>query len=137
MRSCLPVRKYLKSTKKSVIIWICCYETWEGMRMAKIKTFDTTAVYLTAAFKAKMKMVTQYSCTLVEAPMGYGKTKGVREFLNSLNIRVLWQRLHDNSLSGFWKDFCRLFRELDVDCYESLMQIGFPISSNTKVSQLR
>ncbi len=100
--------------------------------MAKIKTFDTTAVYLTAAFKAKMKMVTQYSCTLVEAPMGYGKTKGVREFLNSLNIRVLWQRLHDNSLSGFWKDFCRLFRELDVDCYESLMQIGFPISSNTR-----
>jgi ATP-dependent transcriptional regulator len=100
--------------------------------MGKIKKIDTAAVYLTAAFKMQMQMVTQYPCTLVEAPMGYGKTTGVKEFLKNMKVRVMWQRLHDNSLSGFWKDFCRLFRELNVDCYESLLQIGFPESSNAR-----
>ncbi len=104
--------------------------------MAKIKTFDTAAVYLTATFKAKMKMVTQYPCTLVEAPMGYGKTTGVREYLKNKNVRVLWQKLHDDSISGFWKDFCRLFRELNTDCYETLLQIGFPTSSNVRETVL-
>jgi LuxR family maltose regulon positive regulatory protein len=104
--------------------------------MAKIKTFDTAAVYLTAAFKKQMKMVTQYSCTLVEAPMGYGKTTGVREYLKNMKVRVLWQKLHDSSLSGFWKDFCRLFREADADCCDSLLQIGFPTSSNSRETVL-
>jgi len=104
--------------------------------MAKIKTFDTAAVYLTAAFKKQMKMVTQYSCTLVEAPMGYGKTTGVREYLKNMKVRVLWQKLHDSSLSGFWKDFCHLFREADADCCESLLQIGFPTSSSSRETVL-
>lgn len=104
--------------------------------MVKMKTTDTAAVYLTAAFKAKMKMATQYPCTLVEAPMGYGKSTGVREYFRNNKVRVLWQKLHDNSLSGFWRDFCRLIRELDVDCYESLLQIGFPSGSHVRETVL-
>lgn len=104
--------------------------------MDKVKSSDTTAVYLTAAFKAKMKLVTQYPCTLVEAPMGYGKTTGVREYFKNKNVRVLWQKLQDDSISGFWKGFCRLFRELDADCYQSLLQIGFPTNSNVRETVL-
>lgn len=104
--------------------------------MAKTTTTNTAVVYLTAAFKMHMKMVTQYSCTLVEAPMGYGKTTGVRDYLKNGEARVLWQRLQSDSLSGFWKDFCRLFREADVDCYESLLQIGFPTNSNAREAVL-
>lgn len=100
--------------------------------MAKVKVFNISAVYLTAAFKMQMEMVMQYPCTLVEAPMGYGKTTGVREFFKNKNIRVVKQKLHDDSLAGFWKDFCRLFREMDTDCYDSLLQIGFPTNSNAK-----
>lgn len=100
--------------------------------MLKMKTNDTSVVYLTAEFKAQMKMVTQYSCTLVDAPMGYGKTTGVREYLKNIKIRVLWQKLPDNSLSGFWKAFCRLFREADADCYEALLQMGFPVGSDAR-----
>lgn len=104
--------------------------------MPKIKIYDTATVYLTAAFKMEMRMVTQYSCTLVEAPMGYGKTTGVREYLKNMKVRTLWQKLHDGSLSGFWKDFCCLFKEVDADCYESLLQIGFPTNSNTRETVL-
>jgi LuxR family maltose regulon positive regulatory protein len=104
----------------------------EVLRMAKIKKFDTAAVYLTAAFKMQMEMVTHYPCTLVEAPMGYGKTTGVREFLKNTKVRVLRQRLHDDSLEGFWRDFCRLFREVNTECYDALLQIGFPTNSNAK-----
>ncbi|MCQ4936384.1 LuxR C-terminal-related transcriptional regulator [Anaerotignum propionicum] len=100
--------------------------------MAKIKTFDTATVYLTAAFKMQMEKVTQYPCTLVEAPMGYGKTTGVRAFFKNTKVRVLEQRLRDDSLSGFWKYFCHLFRELDGDCYESLQHIGFPVNGTAK-----
>ncbi|MFT3950992.1 MAG: LuxR C-terminal-related transcriptional regulator [Oscillospiraceae bacterium] len=104
--------------------------------MDKVKPVDTTTVYLTAAFKEKMQLITQYPCTLVEAPMGYGKTTGVREYLKNKNVRVLWQKLHDDSISEFWMDFCRLFCELDVDCYQSLLQIGFPTNSNVRETVL-
>lgn len=104
--------------------------------MDKVRPSDKTAVYLTEAFKSKMQLATQYSCTLVEAPMGYGKTKSVREFFKNKNIRMVFQKINDDSLSGFWKNFCCLFREFDIDCYQSLLQIGFPINNNVRETAL-
>ncbi len=53
-----------------------------------------------------------------------------------MKVRVLWQKLHGGSLSGFWKDFCRLFSAADAGCYESLLQIGFPTSGNSREAVL-
>ncbi len=84
-----------------------------------------------------MARIPEFSCTLIEAPMGYGKTTAVREYLKGTDVHVLWQRIYDGSVTGFWTALCRLLREVDTDCAESLEQLGFPNDSVTMQEALR
>jgi LuxR family maltose regulon positive regulatory protein len=74
----------------------------------------------------------------VEAPMGYGKTTAVREYLKNVDGKVLWQKIYDDSISDFWFNFCSLFSKIDDMCAQSLIKIGFPYDneSREKVIQL-
>lgn len=76
-----------------------------------------------------MAQFLNFPCTLVEAPMGYGKTTAVRECLKDTEAHVLWHRAYDDSVSGFWITFSRLFRELDSSRSADLEQLGFPNDS--------
>jgi len=67
--------------------------------------------------------------TLVEAPMGYGKTTAVREHVILTGAGLLWQNIYDDSKAAFWGGFCLLFKELDSDRAYSLAQLGFPDDS--------
>jgi LuxR family maltose regulon positive regulatory protein len=62
----------------------------------------------------------QYPLTVVEAPMGYGKTTAVREFLKGCDAKALWQTVFATAASDFWQGFCRLFAELDPACGAAL-----------------
>lgn len=78
-----------------------------------------------------------YPLTLVEAPMGYGKTTTVKGYLNKSDAHILWQVVHNNSLSSFWKGFSRLFAKLNEECSQSLLQLGFPVDSALMQEALR
>jgi len=71
----------------------------------------------------------EYPLTVVEAPMGYGKTTAVKEFLKNSDARVLWQTLADSSASGFWRGFCRLLKQIDERCAAGLAELGVPTDS--------
>ncbi|HNW04377.1 MAG TPA: hypothetical protein PKI76_03220 [Oscillospiraceae bacterium] len=45
-----------------------------------------------------------YPLTIVEAPMGYGKTTAVREFLAARSVRVVWTSFYSDSdtREAFW-----------------------------------
>lgn len=105
--------------------------------MPKQKTFNSRAIYFTDKLRRQMARISEFPCTLVEAPMGYGKTTAVRGCLTSADVRVLWQRIYDGSVAGFWSAFCRMLRELDADRAESLAQLGFPNDSVTTQEALR
>lgn len=97
--------------------------------MPKQKGYNTRAIYFTDKLRRQMAQILNFPCTLVEAPMGYGKTTAVREYLNSTDARVLWHRVYDSSVSGFWITFSRLLRELDLGRSADLEQLGFPNDS--------
>ena len=99
--------------------------------MPRRKTDFTDIIYLTDRIRSQMKMVLNYPCTLVEAPMGYGKTTAVRGCLKMEKVRVLWQKIMDSSVSGFWSSFCRQFREFDDAGAERLKQMGMPGESTS------
>jgi len=65
----------------------------------------------------------EYPLTVVEAPMGYGKTTAVKEFLKDSEAKVLWQTLVDDSASGFWRGFCTMLKKIDASCAERCSQI--------------
>lgn len=64
--------------------------------------------------------VTNYPFTIVEAPMGYGKTTAVSEHLSQLDAIMLWQTVYDDSVTAFRNGFCDLFHEIGDSCAESL-----------------
>jgi LuxR family maltose regulon positive regulatory protein len=73
-----------------------------------------------------MSEVFNYPLTVVEAPMGYGKTIAVREHLNIAHANILWQRVYDSSINSFWSELCFLFGKIDSNCAQRLVRLGFP-----------
>lgn len=94
-----------------------------------LKQNKTGSLYFPERITEAMNKIFDYPLTIVEAPMGYGKTTAVREHLGNAHTNILWQRVHDSSINGFWDRFCRLFGEVDFDLSHKLLQLGFPNDS--------
>ncbi len=91
---------------------------------------DTARViYKRKHLSQALEGVWEYPLTVVEAPMGYGKTTAVKEFLKDSDAKVLWQTLADSSVSGFWRGFCRMLKKIDVGCADGLAELGVPTDS--------
>ncbi|PKM76472.1 MAG: helix-turn-helix transcriptional regulator [Firmicutes bacterium HGW-Firmicutes-15] len=94
--------------------------------MSKAKQYNPRSLYFPERITGTMDGIFDYPLTIVEAPMGYGKTTAVREHLNQAGVNLLWLRVYDGSTSSFWNGFAQLFRELDDDRTQSLLCLGFP-----------
>ncbi len=105
--------------------------------MLNAKKHNTRSLYFTKSLTEAMDRIPDYPLTIVEAPMGYGKTTAVREYLNNKCAFVLWQSIYDNTITGFWSGFCRLFRDLDDAGSQKLIQLGFPNDSVSNQEALR
>ena len=87
-----------------------------------------TTLFLRKAVTAALDRIWQSPLTVIEAPMGYGKTTAVRAYLEKSAACVLWKTLETDSVSSFWQGFVRLWEKLDIDCARRLSQLGFPES---------
>lgn len=90
---------------------------------------DARTIYMRKSINKALNKIWEYPLTVVEAPMGYGKTTAVKEYLKSGEAEVLWQTLSDNSATGFWTGFSRLFRKQDPAAADSLAEVGLPSNS--------
>lgn len=94
--------------------------------MSKANQYNLKKLYFSDRISEAIDGIFRHPLSIIEAPMGYGKTTVVMEYLNKSGSNILWQRVFDTSLDNFWKGFSRLFRDLDDNCYQSLVQLGFP-----------
>ena len=90
------------------------------------KRYDTSGLYFKQRLLKALDGIFEYPLTIVEAPMGYGKTTVVKEYLNSSDATILWLRVYDSSLDTFWNGFARLANKLKDGLYNSLIKLGFP-----------
>ena len=97
--------------------------------MLKSQRYNTRSLYFSERITNAMRRIPDHLLTIVEAPMGYGKTTAVREQLNFYKANVMWQRVYDNSLSSFWNGFCHLFSRFDKEHSQSLLELQFPNDS--------
>ena len=69
-----------------------------------------------------------YPLTIVEAPIGYGKTTAVREFLASKSSPVLWLTLlpSEDTAAFFWERFAAEIDRMDEAAGVRLKNLGFP-----------
>jgi len=97
--------------------------------MPKNKRHNTQSRYFSEQLTAALKKITDYPLTVIEAPMGYGKTTAVKEYIANSDFEVLWQTVYDNVDIHFWSNFSKLFAELDSVCSVKLAEIGIPEDS--------
>ncbi len=92
------------------------------MPMKKLKTLKRERVNreLTSIFK--------YPLTIVEAPMGYGKTTAVREFLALKGVPVIWTSFlsEDDTARGFWERLAAEIGKFDEAAESRLRSLGVP-----------
>lgn len=105
--------------------------------MLRAKRYNTKSLYFSVRIIEALEGILDYPLTIVEAPMGYGKTTAVREFLYNSEVNTLWQRIDDSDKTAYWKGFCRLIGALNQDCAESLIQLEFPKDSVSKQEALQ
>ena len=72
-----------------------------------------------------------YPLTVVEAPIGYGKTTAVREFLSAKGCPVLWLTFltSEDTAIYFWDRFSIEIGKVDKKTGESLKSLGFPVDA--------
>ena len=77
----------------------------------------------------RLARVYDYPLTIVEAPMGYGKTTAVREFLETKEIKSIWVTFQpENGSADYkWSKVCDEISKWDRDTGETLKQLGFPV----------
>jgi LuxR family transcriptional regulator, maltose regulon positive regulatory protein len=90
------------------------------------KQSKTRSLYFSERIIKAMNGIFDYPLTIVEAPMGYGKTTAVREHLNNARANILWQKVYDSSIMSFWNGLCSLFGKMDSNLSHRLAQLGFP-----------
>lgn len=73
-----------------------------------------------------MDLIQNFPCTVVEAPMGYGKTTAVKASLLSKDVKMLWQNVYEAGNADFWQGFSGALSELDEVYAESLRNMGLP-----------
>lgn len=70
----------------------------------------------------------KYPMTIVEAPMGYGKTTAVREFLDLKGVPVIWTSYlsEDDKASWFWERLATEIGKFDKVAEDRLKSLGVP-----------
>lgn len=94
--------------------------------MANTRSLNVKNLYFTRRITDALGKIFTHPLTVVEAPMGYGKTTAVREYLSKNTAQVGWLRIYGPSPDIFWKGFSDRLSQWDKDCAQSLQQLGLP-----------
>lgn len=91
---------------------------------------DNKIVYFTDKLSEKLKNISRYPVTLLNAPTGYGKTTILKEYVYKSPYSVSWINVFTNSKHIFWNELCDNISEIDNSVGTQLLNIGFPNNEN-------
>ena len=100
--------------------------------MFKNKRPNSRSLYFSDRLTEVLSQIPEYPLTVMEAPMGYGKTTAIQEYAAKTGIKALWKTVRENDDAHFWSDFCEVFAELDRDCSRMLAELGLPDDNATR-----
>lgn len=93
---------------------------------------NSRSLYFSDRLTEVLSQIPQYPLTVMEAPMGYGKTTAIQEYAAKNGITTLWKTVRENDEAHFWSDFCEVFAALDPDCSFKLAELGMPDDNTTR-----
>ena len=90
---------------------------------------DTSALYHRRRLARALSVIHDRPMTFIHAPMGYGKTVAVRNYLEKRKARPLWVSILTKDRDVFWRDFCNVLRRglpKEAEALDALEQLGHP-----------
>ena len=94
--------------------------------MLKSKEINTMRLYFPDRMMESLGNPLFYPLTIVEAPMGYGKTTLIMEYLKRNQIRTHMLRVYNKSTDIFWRAFAAQVANVDEDCAKCVLSLGLP-----------
>ena len=78
-----------------------------------------------------LSAVFEYPLTILEAPMGYGKTTAVKRFIETDQCRLFWFAFPDteNSEEAFWNKFTDEISQMNAQTGLALKSLGLPVDA--------
>ena len=77
--------------------------------MAGKQKMEMKKIYISDRLRAKIAQSEAYPVTVIEAPLGFGKTEAMRYYLKEEQIPHVWMTVSDGSAESFWSQFCSVF----------------------------
>ena len=75
--------------------------------MRRTSSIDVSTQYFNPRLRNSFAVIRRRPMAVFEAPIGYGKTIAVREFLRESGLSAIWTTALDAGPHIFWRDFCR------------------------------
>ncbi len=77
----------------------------------------------------KLENIFDYPLTVVEAPMGYGKTTAVWNFLKNAGLKPIWITFQPETgfIDFYWQKFSEAVCQFDQASGDTLKHLGFPV----------
>ena len=95
-------------------------------------------MFLPKAVEKGLLQITEYPCTTIIAPTGFGKTTAIREFVHRIRVSghsdlvFLSQTIHEDEGAYFWEDFYSTFEDMSPDFSHSLKDMGLPLDLHAR-----
>jgi LuxR family maltose regulon positive regulatory protein len=96
------------------------------------RQYNTKSLYFPSRITKVLDRILNHPLTVIEAPIGYGKTTAVREYLRNTAVGMLWQEVYDNNVVSFWNGLAELFGQLDGDRSQSLAHLRLPADATAR-----
>ncbi|MBU1002453.1 MAG: LuxR C-terminal-related transcriptional regulator [Proteobacteria bacterium] len=90
---------------------------------------ETSTLYHSQRLKQALCSIHSKQVTFIHAPMGYGKTVAVREYLGEHKAQSVWVSVLTQDPGTFWRDFCRVLHKSlpgEAVTLEILEELGYP-----------
>lgn len=90
---------------------------------------DKTIHYYSQHITAKLQEMLRARTTVVEAPLGYGKTTAVRDYLDNHlpdGVPLYWFTAFDEEPYSSWRRLCGQIEQIDPQTGAALLSLGFP-----------
>ncbi len=100
------------------------------------KSLNNQILYFPDRITNAMKRITDYPLTIVEAPMGYGKSSAVWNALKESDAQTIWITIEEEMVGSFWGEICNGLETVNKEVAVALSEIGFPKNQQARQEAL-
>lgn len=97
-----------------------------GKIMSVVSRYNSKQLYFPEMLLAKLNTIQSEALTIVEAPLGYGKTTAIRHFFEESDLKYVWINAEVHDKYRFFDEFCIGIKHFDEEVSSRLKAAGYP-----------